>query len=71
MIAILQINPQIKVLSPLGFGYAFFIIDYGPDVNPVFVVRLDKDGQVKNFDSNSIKIDGNPMYGLPFLKEEK
>lgn len=66
MIAILQLNPQIK----LGFGYAFFLIDYSIDVNPVFVVRLSSDGQVKNFDSNDVKIEGNPMINLPFLKEK-
>lgn len=69
MIAILQLNPQIKVLTPLGFGYTFFLIDYGIDNNPVFVVRLDKDGQVKSFDSNDICIDGNPMLRLPLLKQ--
>lgn len=65
---LLQLNPQLKVKTPLGFGYCFFLIDYGIDVNPVFVVRLDVDGQVKSFDSNSIQIEGNPMIGLPFLK---
>jgi hypothetical protein len=65
---ILQLNPQLKVKTPLGFGWTFFLIDYGQDTNPVFVVRLDVDGQVKNFDSNSIQIEGNPMIGLPFLK---
>lgn len=67
MIAVLQLNPQIKVLTPLGFGWAYFLIDYGQDTNPIFVVRLDVDGQVKSFESNSIKIEGNPMFGLPFL----
>jgi len=71
VIGLLQLNPQIKVLTPLGFGYAFFIVDYGIDVNPVFIVRLNADGQVKNFDSNDVKIEGNPMIGLPFLKSDK
>lgn len=70
MIAICQLNPQIKVLTPFGFGWSFFLIDYGQDTNPVFVVRIDKDGQVKNFDSNDIKIEGNLMIGLPFLKQD-
>lgn len=68
MIAILQLNSQIKVKTPLGFGWAYFLIDYGQDTNPVFVVRLDDEGQVKNIDSNQIQIEGNPMIGLPFLK---
>lgn len=65
---ILQLNPQIQVFTPLGKGWAFLIIDYGLDINTCWVVRLDKDGQVKHFDSNDIKIEGNPMIGLQFLE---
>jgi hypothetical protein len=65
---ILQLNPQIKVKTPFGFGWAFFLIDYGQDNNPVFCVRLNENGQVKNFDSNDIQIEGNPMLGTAFLK---
>eukprot|EP01037_Dinobryon_pediforme_P011474 gene11474-11570_t len=37
-----KLNPQIRVLTPLGMGWAFFLIDYGQDTNPVFVTRLDQ-----------------------------
>jgi len=57
---ILQLNPQINVKTPLGWGWAFFIIDYNPWMNSCWVVRLNGTGQVKHFDANEIVIDGNP-----------
>ncbi len=61
MTAILQLNPHIKVQTPLGDGWAWFIIDYSIEINTIWVVRLDKLGNVKHFDSNDIIIDANPM----------
>lgn len=58
----LQLNPTIDVLTPLGDGEAMFIIDYGVNVNTVWVVRL-PGGVVKHFYSDDIKIYGNPMNG--------
>lgn len=60
---ILQLNPQIQVITPLGDGWAFMLIDYGLWQNSIWVVRLDKDGQVKHVESNDIKITSNPMLG--------
>lgn len=56
---ILQLNPQINVKTPLGYGYAFLVIDYGQWINTCWVVRLNDTGQVKHFDSNDIQIQGN------------
>ena len=58
---ILQINPLIRVKTPLGWGYAYFIIDYTIDLNSVWIVRLDDTGIVRHFDSNDIVIEANPM----------
>lgn len=68
---IIQLNPQIEVLTPLGRGWAFLIIDYGLDINTIWVVRLNEEGKVKHIYSNDIQIEGNPMLGLPFLTENK
>jgi hypothetical protein len=59
---ILQLNPTIDVQTPLGDGEAFFIIDYGVNVNTVWVVRLDG-GVMKHFYSDDIRVYGNPMNG--------
>lgn len=66
--SILQLSPQIQVITPLGKGYAFFLIDYDLQLNSIWIVRLDTDGSVKHFNSNQIKIEGNPTLDLPFLK---
>ena len=64
MTTMLQLNPQIFVHTPLGEGMAFIVIDYGLFVNSCWVIRL-SNGEVKHFDSNDIRIYGNPTYDLP------
>jgi hypothetical protein len=59
---IIQLSPTIEVNTPLGDGEALFMIDYGLNVNTVWVVRLEK-GVVKHFYSDDIRIYGNPMNG--------
>jgi hypothetical protein len=58
----LQLNPTVEVHTPLGDGEAMFIIDYGINVNTVFVVRFAK-GVIKHLYSDDIRIYGNPMNG--------
>jgi hypothetical protein len=58
----LQLNPTIDVRTPLGDGEAIIVIDYGINVNTVWLVRL-PGGQIKHFYSDDILIYGNPMNG--------
>ena len=58
----LQLNPTMEVHTPLGDGEAMFIIDYGVNVNTVWVVRF-KGGVIKHFYSDDIRIYDNPMNG--------
>jgi len=57
-----QLNPTMEVHTPLGDGEALFIIDYGLNVNTVWVVRF-KGGVIKNLYSDDIRIYDNPMNG--------
>lgn len=60
---IAQLNPTIPVYCKKhGSGEAILIIDYGVDVNTVWVVRL-PGGYVKHFYSDDILIYDNPMNG--------
>ncbi len=60
---ILQLNPSIPVYCRKhGDGEAILIIDYGPDVNTIWVVRLPK-GIIKHFYSDDIRVYANPMLG--------
>lgn len=58
----LQLNPTMEVHTPLGDGEAMFIIDYGVNVNTVWIVRLPK-GVIKHFYSDDIRVYDNPMNG--------
>ena len=58
----LQLNPTIEVHTPLGDGEALFIIDYGINVNTIWVVRFPK-GIIKHLYSDDIRVYGNPMNG--------
>jgi hypothetical protein len=64
---ILQLNPQINCFTPFGEGWCFFLIDNSPWTNTIWVVRLNTTGEVKHFDSNDIKIEGNPTLDEKLL----
>lgn len=60
-----EIKSPISVHTPHGEGIAIFLIDYGIDVNSVWVVRLDG-GHVKHYYSDDIRVYDNPMNGKGF-----
>lgn len=64
MIAILQLNPPIHVMTPLGEAFARLIIDYGPDLNSVWVVDLFSNRACVHIDSAEIRFGENSMYDL-------
>jgi hypothetical protein len=68
---ILQLNPQINSFTPIGEAHAFFMIDYSQWVNTVWVCRMCGTGEIKHFDSNDIKIEGNPTLDEKLLKVRK
>lgn len=59
---IYQLPNPLDVLTPLGDCTAIMIIDYGVDVNTVWVCRM-PGGYVKHFYSDDIRIYNNPMNG--------
>jgi hypothetical protein len=60
-----EFKTPIPVHTPHGEGDALLLIDYGIDVNTVWLVRL-KGGVVLHYLSEDIRIYGNPMYGNGF-----
>lgn len=52
----------IPVHTPHGVGQAIIFIDYGINVNSVWVVRL-KGGKILHYYSDDIRIYDNPMNG--------
>lgn len=59
----LQLNPTLPVVcKDHGDGEAIMIIDYGVNVNTIWVVRL-PGGFIKHFYSDDIRVYDNPMNG--------
>ena len=56
----LELRTKIPVFTPHGPGEALIVIDYGIDVNTVWVVRL-HGGVVKHYYSEDIRIGENQM----------
>jgi hypothetical protein len=62
MTTIHQFPISIPVKTPHGDGEAILFIDYGLNVNSIWVVRLDG-GKVLHYYSDDIRIYGNPIDG--------
>jgi hypothetical protein len=65
MATILQCNPPVHGYS-VYFGECFvkFVIDYGPDVNPIFVIDIFENRQCRSIDSNEFYFGENGTYDL-------
>lgn len=61
---ILQLNPPIEVLTPKGDAFARLVIDYGPDINTIWVVDLIKTRECIHVDSSEIRFGENLMWDL-------
>lgn len=64
MTVIHEINQVLWVETELGDGQALFLIDYGPHENTIWVVALEKDGVIKHFNSNQIKLCFNNTFNI-------
>lgn len=70
---ILQLNPPIHVVTPLGEATAYLLIDYGLTENTVWVCDLHATRECKHVSSEDIRFWGNPMIGLrhPPIPEQR
>lgn len=59
----LQLNPEIWVMTPKGEGMACIVVDYGLDHNKVFTVLL-QSGDILDFDMKDCRRCENATYGL-------
>lgn len=60
-----EFKTPLPVHTPHGEGEAILIIDYGIDVNTIWLVRL-RGGFIKHYNSDDIRVYGNPMHGAGF-----
>ena len=59
----LQINPEMWVMTPKGEGLAFLVTDYGMDHNKIFTVML-QSGDILDFDIRDLRRTENPSFGV-------
>ena len=58
----IQLNPQIPVLTPKGPGWAFFLIDRSQEHDLEWVVFLDNGGYCWTFKNSDIRIQKNSTF---------
>ncbi|NBW17412.1 MAG: hypothetical protein EBR82_56470 [Caulobacteraceae bacterium] len=59
----LQLNPEMWVMTPKGEGLAFLATDYGMDHNKIFTVML-QSGDILDFDIRDLRRTENPSFGV-------
>lgn len=52
---ILQLNPQIPLVTDKGPGQALFLIDYSEEHDLMFVVCLDESGEIWTFPNSKVR----------------
>jgi len=65
----IQLNPQIPVLTPKGSGWAFFLIDRSQEHDLEWVVFLDNGGYCWTFRNSDIRIQKNLTFERSSIAE--
>jgi len=56
---VIQLNPQIPLITPKGNGWAFFMIDRSQEHDLEWIVFLDSTGECWTFKNSDIRIQKN------------
>ena len=67
---ILEIQQVIWVETNLGKGIALFLMDYGIQNNTIWIVALERSGEIKHFDSNQIRLVENFTFNIKTKKQK-
>lgn len=62
MTAIHEIQQYLPVETCHGKGVAIMVIDYGPQVNTIWVVVTQKNGKIRHYDSSQIRVEANYTF---------
>lgn len=54
-----EIKQTMYLNTPHGQGIPLFIIDYGPQLNTIWVIANCQDGKIRHYDSNDITLTEN------------
>lgn len=64
MALIHEVQQVLWVTTQHGDGIVLFLIDYGPQENTIFVVALEKDGVIKHYNSNDVRLCKNDTFNI-------
>ncbi len=56
---ILQLNPPIPLETPKGFGYAWFLIDYGNEYDLMWTVAINETGEIWTYFNREVRATKN------------
>ena len=65
MATIIQLDPPMHIVTPLGEATAYLVIDYGAVENTIWVCDLHDTRECKHFTSEDIRFWRNDTWGLP------
>jgi len=57
----MQLNPELWMMTPKGEGLAFLVTDYGMDHNKIFTIMLNS-GEILDFDIRDCRRCENPSF---------
>jgi len=60
---IIQLKPELWMMTPKGEGLAFLVTDYGLDHNKIFTIMLNH-GEILDFDLRDCRRCENPSFGV-------
>ena len=60
---VIQLNPELWMMTPKGEGLAFLVTDYGLDHNKIFTIMLNH-GEILDFDLRDCRRCENPSFGV-------
>ena len=66
---IIQLNPVIPLKTPKGNGYAWALIDYGPEHDLMWVVAIDATGEIWTFANPEVRALKNITLGRTYAEE--
>jgi len=52
---ILQLSPPIPLSCPKGNGLAYFVIDYSPDYDLMWVIAINETGEIWTFNNQEVR----------------
>lgn len=68
---ILQLNPQISLLTPKGKAEAIFLIDYSKEEHLMFVCIIQESGEIWTFPSHQCRGTENITLGRVYADRAK